>query len=103
MSDPEVDEDDPFFAATPVYSLAGLLFTGGRRLSVRRRLGVGDFGLGERLLVDGLTRDLGVGHGRRLRRRVVEQAALDDLLRTGVPALAHTRALADTATQVVEL
>src|SRR3954447_14174164 len=60
MSEPEVDEDDPFFAATSLYSLAGLLVTGGRRLSVRGRLGVGDFGVGERLLVDGLTRDLGV-------------------------------------------
>src|SRR3954451_2984866 len=48
MSDPEVDEDAPSSAATPVYSLAGLLVTGGRRLSVRGRLGVGDFGLGER-------------------------------------------------------
>src|SRR3954452_16372898 len=46
-SEPEV-EDDPFLAATPLYSLAGLLVTGGRRLSVGGRLSVGNLGLDER-------------------------------------------------------
>src|SRR6478609_2963940 len=81
-------EDDPFLVATPLYSLAGLLFTGGRRLSVSRRRGFSDLGLDERLLVNGLTGDFSVGRSRRLRRRVVQQAALDDLLRTRVAALA---------------
>src|SRR4051794_34470907 len=106
-SEPEVD-DDPFLVvfdfATSRYSrLAGLLVTGGRRLGVRRGLGLGDLGLGERLLVHGLPRDLGVGRSRRLRRGVVEQAALDHFLRAGVAALADAGALADTAAQVVEL
>src|SRR5687767_12188837 len=101
-SEPEA-EDDPFLVATPRYSLAGLLVTGGRGLSVRGRLGLGGLGLGERLLVDGLARHFIVGRGGRLCRWVVQQAALDDLLRAGVAALAHTGALADTAAQVVEL
>src|SRR6478735_1228055 len=96
-------EDDPFLVATSLYSLAGLLFTGGRRLSVSRRRGLSDLGLDERLLVNGLTGDFSVGRSRRLRRRVVQQAALDDLLRTGVAALANAGTLADTAAQVVEL
>src|SRR5690349_18283810 len=54
-------EDDPFLVATPLYSLACLLVTGGgRRLSVRGRVGLDDFGLGERLLVDGLTGHFGI-------------------------------------------
>src|ERR671920_2577096 len=89
-------EDDPFLVATLLYSLACLLVTGGRRLSVRGRCGLGDFGLGERLLVDGLTRHFGVGRSRRLRRGVVQQAALDDLLGARVAALADAGALADT-------
>src|SRR4051812_44189480 len=96
-------EDDPFLVATPYCSLACLLVTGGRRLSVRGRVGVSDLGVSERLLVDGLTRYFSVGRCRGLRRRVIQQAALDDLLRTRVAALAHTGALADAATQVVEL
>src|SRR3954470_9558517 len=96
-------EDDPFLVATFLYSLACLLVTGGRRLSVRGRLRLGDVGLGERLLVDGLTGHFGVGCSRSLRRRVVQQAALDDLLRTRVAALTDAGALADTAAQVVEL
>src|SRR4051812_7220515 len=102
-SDPEADDDDPFLVATPRYSLAGLLVTGGRGLGVRGRLGLGGLGLGERLLVDGLARNLVVDRSGGLRSRVVEQAALDDLLRARVAALAHPGALADAATQVVEL
>src|SRR3954454_12484472 len=101
-SEPEA-EDDPFLVATPLRSLACLLVTGGRRLGVRRRVGVDDLGLGERLLVDGLTGHFGVDRSRSLRRRVIQQAALDDLLGTRVTALAHTGALADAAAQVVEL
>src|SRR3954449_2853408 len=87
-------EDDPFLVATFLYSLACLLVTGGRRrVSVRGRLRLGDVGLGERLLVDGLTRHFGVGCSRSLRRRVVQQAALDDLLRTRVAALTDAGAL----------
>src|SRR3954454_21912948 len=63
-------EDDPFLVATPLRSLACLLVTGGRRLGVRRRVGVDDLGLGERLLVDGLTGHFGVDRSRSLRRRV---------------------------------
>src|SRR5690242_19914773 len=97
-------EDDPFLVATFLYSLACLLVTGGRRsLGVRGRVGLDDFGLGERLLVDGLTGNFGVDRGSGLRRRVVQDAALDDLLRTRVAALADAGALADTAAQVVEL
>src|SRR4051812_19604421 len=60
-------EDDPFLVATFLYSLACLLVTGGRRrFSVRGRLRLGDVGLGERLLVDGLTRHFGVGCSRSL-------------------------------------
>src|SRR4051794_13522723 len=84
-SEPEPDDEEedegPFFVATSLYSLAGLLVTGSRR-------GVGDRGLGERLLVDGLTGHFGIGRSRCLRRRVVQQTALDDLLRTRVAALA---------------
>src|SRR4051812_6730428 len=101
-SEPEVD-DDPFLAATPLYSLAGLLVTGGRRLSVGGRLSVGNLGLDERLLVDGLTGDFGVRGSGSLGRGVVQQPALDDLLRAGVAALADAGALADTAAQVVQL
>src|SRR3954469_22411545 len=92
--EPDAD-DDPFLVATPLYSLACLLVTGGRRLSVRGRRGVGDLGGGERLLVDRLTGHFGVGRSRRLRRRVVQDAALDDLLRTRVATLANAGALAD--------
>ena len=60
-------------------------------------------GLGERLLVDGLARHLGVGRSRGLGRGIVQQARLDDLLRPGVAALADAGALADPAAQVVEL
>src|SRR3954462_9938424 len=96
-SEPEVD-DDPFLVvfdfATSRYSrLAGLLVTRRRRLGVGRRLGLGDLvGLGERLLVHGLPRDLGGGRSGRLRRRVAQQAALDDFLRAGVAALADAGA-----------
>src|SRR4051794_36011694 len=92
-SEPEADEA-PFFAAT---GLPGLLVPGGRGLGGRRRLGVRRLGLFERLLVDRVARDLGVGGRGGLGGRVVEQAALDDLLRTGVAALAHAGALADPA------
>src|SRR4051794_25385633 len=95
-SEPEAD-DDPFFVATG--RLPGLLVTGG----VRRRRRVHRLGLLERLLVHRVARNLGVGRRGRLGRRVVEQAALDDLLRPGVAALAHAGALADPAAQVVEL
>ena len=64
---------------------------------------LGGLGLGERLLVDGLARHLVVRRRRGLRRGIVQQAALDDLLRAGVAALAHAGALADAAAQVVEL
>src|SRR5688572_22375938 len=60
-------------------------------------------GLGERLLVHGLARHLGVRRSRGSRRGIVQQARLDDLLRPHVAALAHTRALADAAAQVVKL
>src|SRR4051794_33119912 len=96
-------EDDPFLVATPLCSLACLLVTGGRCLGVRGRRGVSDLGLGERLLVDGLTGHFGIGSSRGLGRRVVQQAALDDLLRTRVAALANAGALADAAAQVVQL
>src|SRR3954447_9270662 len=98
-SEPEAD-DDPFLAAT---GLARLLFTGGGRLDVRRRLGVGRLGLFERLRVHRVPRHSGVRGSGRLGGGVVQQAALDDLLRAGVAALAHAGALADTAAQVVEL
>src|SRR3954452_4365252 len=59
--------------------------------------------LGERLLVDGLAGNLVVGLGGGLRGRIVQKAGGHDLLRAGVAALAHPRALADAAAQVVEL
>src|SRR5919109_5114336 len=65
-------EDDPFLVATFLYSLAGLLVTGGSRLGVHGRRGLGRLGLGERLLVDGLTGHFGIGRSRRLRRGVVQ-------------------------------
>src|SRR3954471_814842 len=98
-SEPEAD-DDPFLVAT---GLPGLLVTGGGGLDVRRRLRVHSLGLFERLLVHRVARDLGVRGRGGLGRRVVQQAALDDLLRPGVAALAHAGALADPAAQVVEL
>src|SRR5215210_5105214 len=69
------------------------------------RLGrVGRGRLLERLRVDGLARHLGVRSGRFGRRGIVQEAGLDDLLRLArVATLAHTRALADAAAQVVEL
>src|SRR3954465_7190430 len=81
MSEPEAEDDEPFFVATPLYSLAGLLVTAGRRFGVRGRLRLGSLRFGHPLLVHGLAGDLRVGLGGRLGRRVVEQAALDDLLR----------------------
>src|SRR4051812_2031988 len=116
-SDPEDDDDDPFLVvfATSRYSrLAGLLVTAVRRFGVGGRLRLGGFGLGDGLLVQSvglgeglrvhrITEDLGVGRSGGLRRRVVQDAALDDLLRTGVAALADAGALADAAAQVVEL
>src|SRR3954447_20582591 len=98
-SEPEAD-DDPFLAAT---GLARLLVTGGGGLHVRGRLGVGRLGLFERLRVDRVAGHLIVRSGGGLGGRVVQQAALDDLLRAGVPALAHAGALADAAAQVIEL
>src|SRR4051812_33325341 len=98
-SEPEAD-DDPFLAAT---GLARLLVTGGGGLDVRGRLGVGRLGLFERLRVDRVAGHLIVRSGGGLGGRVVQQAALDDLLRAGVPALAHAGALADAAAQVIEL
>src|ERR1035437_448473 len=59
-----------------------------------------------RLLLDDLGDRLLRGHPlgvRGLGRLGVEQARLNRLLRTGVATLAHTRALADPVTQVVEL
>src|SRR4051795_13671403 len=92
-SEPEADE--PFFT-----SAAGVIGALGGRLGGVRTGG----GLFQRLRVDGLTRDLGVRGSGRLGGGIVEQPRLDDLLGlTGVPALAHTRALADPAAQVVEL
>src|ERR1041384_7663775 len=87
-SEPEV-EDDPFLVvfdlATSRYSrLAGLFVTGGSRLCVGGRVGPGGLGPGDGLLVDGLARHFFVDRGRGLRRRVVQHAALDDLLRAGV-------------------
>src|SRR3954447_17496222 len=116
-SDPEDDDDDPFLVvfATSRYSrLAGLLVTAGRRLGVGGRLRLGGFGLrdgllvesvrlGERLRVDGVAQHLVVGHRGRLGRGVVQDAALDHFLGTGVAALADAGALADTAAQVVQL
>src|SRR5262249_21226110 len=50
ISEPEAEDDDPFFVATPLYSLAGLFVTGGRRcLGVRGRLGLSDLGFGQGL------------------------------------------------------
>src|SRR3954471_21198451 len=72
-------EDDPFLVATFLDSLACLLVTGGRRLSVRRRRGLSDFDLGERLLVYALARHFDVSRSRRLRGGVVQRTALDDL------------------------
>src|SRR3954471_21851384 len=61
-------------------------------------------GLVERLRVDGLARHLGVRSCCGLGRGIVQEASLDDLLRLpGVAPLAHPRALADAAAQVVEL
>src|SRR5918997_4673359 len=77
---------------------------GGRFGPGIRSLGGGRLvGLGERLLVDGLVRHLGVLGRCGLGGGIVEQAALDDLLRTRVAALADAGALADAATEVVEL
>src|SRR3954452_7085191 len=89
ISEPEV-EDDPFLVvfATSRYSrLAGLLVTARRGLGVGGRLGLGGSGRREGVLVQGLAGALGVGRGGRLGRRVVQQAALDHFLRTGVAAL----------------
>ena len=83
------------FAGLGVGRLGGRVGLGGR--------GVRGVGLGERLLVDGLARHLGVLCRGGLGRGIVEQTALDDLLRAGVAALADAGALADTAAQVVEL
>src|SRR3954451_1272564 len=97
--------DDPFLVATRLL----VRFVGrggglGRSLGLRSLSGLGDLGsLRQSLRVDGVARNLGVRGRSHLGGRVVEQAALDDLLRTGVAALAHPRALADAAAQVVEL
>src|SRR3954453_377605 len=92
-SEPEADE--PFFT-----SGGGVIGALGGRLGGVRPGG----GLIQRLRVDGLSRDLDVGRGSRLGCGIVQQARLDDLLRLArVPALAHTRALADAAAQVVQL
>src|SRR3954470_18264825 len=72
ISDPEVEEDDPFFVATPLYSLAGLLVTTGRRVGVDVRLRLGNLGFRQRLLVHGLAGDLRVRRRSRLGRGVVE-------------------------------
>src|SRR5262245_50518199 len=97
----ELEADDSFLVATG--GLARLLVTSGGRLGGRGRLSVGRLGLLERLGVDRLARNLVVRGRGGLRRRVVEQAALHDLLRAGVAALPHTGALADAAAQVVQL
>src|SRR3954451_24393320 len=81
-SEPEAD-DDPFLAAT---GLARLLVTGGGRLDVRGRLRVGRLGLFQRLRVHRVAGHLLVRGGGSLGRRVVQQPALDDLLRAGVAA-----------------
>src|SRR3954470_13734478 len=105
---------EPDAVDAPLFVLAGLLvrFIGrggglGRGLGLRSLSLRGDLrdlgSLRQRLLVHGLAGDLGVRVRGRLGRGVVEQAALDDLLRTGVAALAHPRALADATAQVVEL
>src|SRR4051794_34388722 len=99
ISDPEVEDDDPFLVPTPFYSLAGLLGAAGRRFGVHGRLRLGSLGIGQRLFVQGVARDFGVGLRSRLGRGVVEQAALDDLLRARVAALAHPGALADATAQ----
>jgi hypothetical protein len=59
--------------------------------------------VGDRLVVDRVAGHLRVGRRSGLGGRVVQQPGLHDLLRTGVPALAHTRTLADATAQVVEL
>src|SRR4051812_3582730 len=99
-SEPEAD-DDSFLVATGV--LARLLVARGGRLGVRGRLRVRRLGLLERLGVDGVARNLVVRGRGGLRRGVMQQAALHDLLRTGVAPLAHAGALADATAQVVEL
>src|SRR5215210_1931056 len=77
----------------------GVVGAGGGRLG-----GVRLGRLVERLRVDGLARHLGVRSCCGLGRGIVQEAGLDDLLRLpGVAPLAHPRALADAAAQVVEL
>ena len=68
-----------------------------------RPVGGLDVGLFERLRVDGLAGDLGVLRRGGGGRGIVQQAGLDDLLRTHVAALADAGALADAAAEVVEL
>src|SRR5215210_7307421 len=75
---------------------------GVRCRGVRRRVG-GGVRLLDRLRVDGVAGHFGVLRRRGLGRGIVQQAGLDDLLRTHVAALAHAGALADAAAQVVEL
>src|SRR4051794_40260918 len=99
--------DDPFLVATGLLVRfdgrgGGLGLSRGLRLRGLRSLR--DLrSLRQRLLVHSLAWNLGVRGRSRLGGGVVQQAALDDLLRAGVPALAHPRALADAAAQVVEL
>src|SRR3954465_9858178 len=99
--------DDPFLVATGL--LVRFVGRGGglglsRGLRLRGLRSLRDLrSLRQRLLVHGLAWNLGVRGRSRLGGGVVQQAALDDLLRTRVAALAHPGALADAAAQVVEL
>src|SRR4051812_40523156 len=95
------------FAATgrPRRQAASAAVFGGfgvRGRGVRRRVG-GGVRLFDRLRVDGVTGHLGVLCRGGLGRGIVQQAGLDDLLRAHVAALADAGALADAASQVVEL
>src|SRR5687768_10386574 len=104
-SEPDAEERFVFTLLGVVgrLGLGGLGVLGDRRVGGFDRLRV----LLERLRVDGLARHLVVGRSRRgglcLRRGIVQQARLDDLLRPRVAALADAGALADAATEVVEL
>src|SRR4051794_15516404 len=100
ISRSEPPAEDPRLATLPVSGVGRLGGDFGRRLIRRLDSDPGDsrrLGGGRCRAVPGGRRSGGLGS------RVVQQAALDDLLRTDVPALAHARRLADAAAQVVQL
>src|SRR5215207_605243 len=103
-SEPEAEE--PRSTLGLVFGGRGLdglgLLAGDDRL-VAATSAAGRFGLGERLLVDGVTGYLVVGGRGRLHGGIVQETRLDGLLRPGVATLAHASALAYTAAQVVQL